>query len=308
MAAKLFAHQKKNNPIYAHWCSNFGNTTPYTFLPIGFFKSHSVLCEPHGPILTNFFSSGTTSSTPSTHAITNLNTYQASFTKNFEMQYGNIEQYCIIGLLPNYLERSGSSLVYMVDYMIRSGKTNSGFYLNQYEEVLSIISENEINKISTLLIGVTFALLEMAEKMKQRILNQSVALDYTIIMETGGMKGRGKELTRTQVHQQLKAAFGVKEIHSEYGMTELLSQAYAPKNGWFKCPPWMKIFIQDTTDPKTFLGDEKTGRICVVDLANQHSCAFIATDDLGKTHPNGSFEVLGRIDFSDTRGCGQLVL
>jgi len=228
--------------------------------------------------------------------------YEASFTKGFELFYGPIQNYCIIGLLPSYLERTGSSLIYMVDHFIKKGKPNSGFFLNEYETVVKIIQDNESRNQPTLLLGVTFAMLEMIKSIPQQQWN------HTIVMETGGMKGRGHEITRGELQNQLTKHLGVQHVHSEYGMTELLSQAYSQKNGRFHCPPWMKICIQDPADPQQWFGHEKTGRICIIDLANVYSCSFIATDDLGKTHDDGSFEVLGRIDFSDLRGCNQLAI
>ena len=208
----------------------------------------------------------------------------------------------MLGLLPSYLERQGSSLIYMVEHMIQHGQSGSGFYLNQYQEVASRIAQNEAEGIPTLLFGVTFALLAMAETLPTQQWHN------TRIMETGGMKGRGPEITRDELHSRLKQTFLGAEIHSEYGMTELLSQAYAKDGHRFYCPPWMKVFIQDPGDPKQYLPDGKTGRLCVVDLANINSCSFIATDDLAKRFNDGSFEVMGRIDFSDLRGCNQLVI
>lgn len=306
-AQNIHAYQRKNNPLFNQWCEQFP-TPDFNFLPIAFFKSHPVVTQnpaahtktPQSQLV--FSSSGTTLQTPSQHIVQDPALYEQSFTQGFELLYGNINQYCVIGLLPSYLERQGSSLIYMVEAFIRRGQPNSGFYLNQYEEVAQIIAENEAKNIPTLLFGVTFALLDMAEKLPEQ------AWHRTIIMETGGMKGRGPELTRNEVHEQLSRAFIGAEIHSEYGMTELLSQAYAKNGHRFYCPPWMQVYIQDPGDPKHYLPDGKTGRLCIVDLANIDSCSFIATDDLAKRYEDGSFEVMGRLDFSDLRGCSQLVL
>ena len=298
----IFQYQQKNNPIFAEWHRLYPPTSgEFTFLPIAFFKSHSVTSTTKAPEIT-FSSSGTTGSTPSLHPVADLKLYEESFTKGFELFYGPIENYCIIGLLPSYLERTGSSLVYMVDHFIKKGKSNSGFYLNEYQTVADIIQDNENRNKPTLLLGVTFAMLEMTNAIPQQ------QWANTIVMETGGMKGRGTEITREELQEKLRTHLGVQHVHSEYGMTELLSQAYSQRNGRFHCPTWMRICIQDPSDPQQWFGHDKTGRICIIDLANVYSCSFIATDDLGKTHEDGSFEVLGRIDFSDLRGCNQLVI
>ena len=301
-AQLIFQFQQKNNPLFAQWHLIYPPTSgEFTFLPIAFFKSHLVSSASKNAEIT-FSSSGTTGSTTSLHHVAELRIYEESFTKGFELFYGPIENYCVIGLLPSYLERTGSSLVYMVDHFIKKGKPNSGFYLKEYETVADIIQDNENRNQPTLLLGVTFAMLEMIQSIPQQQWKQ------TIVMETGGMKGRGPEITREELQTQLTTHLGVQHVHSEYGMTELLSQAYSQKNGRFHCPPWMKICIQDPGDPQQWFGHAKTGRICIIDLANVYSCSFIATDDLGKTHEDGSFEVLGRIDFSDLRGCNQLVI
>ncbi len=301
-AQLIFQYQQKNNPVFAEWHRLYPSTSAeFTFLPIAFFKSHTVLSGNKTAEIV-FSSSGTTGSVPSLHPVADLNIYEDSFTKGFEHFYGPIEKYCVIGLLPSYLERSGSSLVYMVDNFIKKGRANSGFYLNEYDTVAKIIQENEKQNVPTLLLGVTFAMLEMIKAIPKQHWKQ------TLVMETGGMKGRGPEITREELQAQLTTHLGVEHVHSEYGMTELLSQAYSQKNGRFHCPPWMKICIQDPADPQLWFGHGKTGRLCIIDLANVHSCSFIATDDLGKTHEDGSFEVLGRIDFSDLRGCNQLVI
>lgn len=315
-AREIYQYQLKYTAVFSNWTAHVQGESPFkeqaitenntvfnpsefTFLPIEFFKTHSVLSDQCKGFEATFESSGTRDRIRSKHMVCDLSVYEQSFTQGFEIQYGRIENYCVIGLLPSYLEREGSSLVYMVDKMIQKGQPKSGFYLDQYQDLANIIDHNEKNEIPTLLFGVTFSLLSMAETVQNRHWTR------TIIMETGGMKGRGNELTRNELHEILSDSFGCKNIHSEYGMTELLSQAYAPKEGLFFGPPWMKIVIQDMGDFRTFLPAGKTGRICVIDLANIHSCSFIATDDLGRVHENGSFEVLGRIDFSDLRGCNQ---
>lgn len=307
LAHTVQAYQRKNNSLFDQWCTQFPQEG-LNFLPIAFFKSHEVLTQdsqtstPSTRTPITFTSSGTTLQTPSKHIVLDPQIYEQSFFQGFERQYGNIEQYCVLGLLPSYLERQGSSLIYMVEHMIQRGQSGSGFYLNQYQEVASRIAQNEAEGIPTLLFGVTFALLAMAETLPTQQWRN------TRIMETGGMKGRGPEITRDELHSRLKQTFLGAEIHSEYGMTELLSQAYAKDGHRFYCPPWMQVFIQDPGDPKQYLPDGKTGRLCVVDLANINSCCFIATDDLAKRFNDGSFEVMGRIDFSDLRGCNQLVI
>lgn len=274
-------------------------------MPISFFKSFAVTDQSNIAEFDFFSSSGTSQQSTSKHYVPDMEIYRQSFSKAFELFYGPANNYAILGLLPGYLERSSSSLILMTKELIEKAKPGSGFYLNEYPALLKQLEENEAQGIKTLLIGVTFALISFAEYYKT---HASKSLTRTTIMETGGMKGRGREMTRFELHEFLCSCFGTSEIHSEYGMTELLSQAYSKGQGKFFCPPWMKISIQDPTDPKQWLADGKTGRICVTDLANIHSCSFIATDDLGKTHPDGSFEVLGRLDFSDLRGCNLMVV
>ncbi|HIC32010.1 MAG TPA: acyl transferase, partial [Flavobacteriaceae bacterium] len=254
------------------------------------------------PIKITFSSSGTTGQVTSKHHVTNLKIYEDSFKKGFSHFYGNVEDYTILALLPNYLEREGSSLVYMVDHLIKDTKQpKSGFYLNNLDELKDTLLQLEQEGKQTLLIGVSFALLDLVERYQ-------FSLKNTIIMETGGMKGKRKEMIREELHQVLKSGFGVNHIHSEYGMTELLSQAYSKGNGVFTCPPWMKILTRDTEDALTVFDTEKTGGINVIDLANVNSCSFIATQDLGRQLPNGNFEIIGRFDNSDIRGCNLMVL
>ncbi len=308
IALKTFRHQYDHNPVYQDWCKflkadkqTVSRIAHIPFLPISFFKSHAVLAG-ELPVQTTFRSSGTTGMTTSQHLITDLSLYEASYRNGFAQFYGNIENYTILAVLPSYLERADSSLIYMVDDLIRkSNKAGSGFYLHNYSELLQTLKQLDKAGETVLLIGVTYALLDLIEQ-------ESLRLNHTIIMETGGMKGKRKELIREDLHQQLCKGFGVKSIHSEYGMTELLSQAYSFGAGRFECPQWMQVYIRDTDDALSYVEDEKTGGINVIDLANFHSCSFIATQDLGKKYANGSFEVLGRFDASDSRGCNLMVL
>ena len=271
------------------------------FLPIQFFKSHQVVSG-ENPIQTTFTSSGTTGMTTSKHFVSDLSLYENSYRQAFSEFYGNIEDYVVLALLPSYLEREGSSLIYMVNDLIeRTNNPDSGFYLHNYEELISKLKALDQSGQNVLLIGVTYALLDLIEM-------QKFQLHHTIIMETGGMKGKRKELIREELHEILCDGFGVASIHSEYGMTELLSQAYSFGDGVFECPPWMQILIRDTEDALHYIADGKTGGINVIDLANINSCSFISTQDLGKKNPNATFEVLGRFDTSDIRGCNLMVM
>ena len=307
-ALQVFRHQFKNNTVYRSFCdllyihsSDVKEIEEIPFLPIQFFKSHAVLSSTQA-VKETFTSSGTTGSSVSKHMVTDLSWYTKSYTKGFEHFYGPIEEYTVLGLLPNYLERDGSSLIYMVDDFIKkSNKPSSGFYLNNLTELSKTLIALDKKGEKVLLIGVTFALLDLIER-------QQFKLQNTIIMETGGMKGRRKEIIRNELHEILCAGFGVSKIHSEYGMTELLSQGYSSGDGVFDCPPWMKILARDTEDALTMVGTNKTGGLNVIDLANYNSCSFIATQDLGKVDNNGSFEVLGRFDHSDIRGCNLMVM
>jgi len=307
-ALQVFRHQFKNNAIYRSFCdllyihsSDVKEVEEIPFLPIQFFKSHAVLSSTQA-VQETFTSSGTTGSSISKHMVTDVSWYTKSYTKGFEHFYGPIEEYTVLGLLPNYLERDGSSLIYMVDDFIKkSNKPASGFYLNNLTELSKTLIELDKKGEKVLLIGVTFALLDLIER-------QQFKLQNTIIMETGGMKGRRKEIIRNELHEILCAGFGVSKIHSEYGMTELLSQGYSSGDGVFDCPPWMKILARDTEDALTMVGSNKTGGLNVIDLANYNSCSFIATQDLGKVDNNASFEVLGRFDHSDIRGCNLMVM
>lgn len=317
LALDIFQFQYRNNPVYGQYVNAIGiepgsvsQLHEIPFLPIRFFKSHSIHCTEFGPAAI-FESSGTTGSISSRHEVKDLDLYKASFEKSFELFYGPAKEWCIIGLLPSYLERRHSSLVYMVDRLIRSGRhPHSGFYLNEFEKLFAVLDKLEAQKQKTLLIGVSFGLLDFAGFYQSK---NGKPLEHTIIMETGGMKGRRKEMIRQEMHEILKASFGLPLIHSEYGMTELLSQAYSKGDGVFSCPPWMKIMLRDEEDPLSVLPGAKatapvTGVINVIDLANIYSCCFIATDDAGKLYPGTSFEVLGRMDNSDLRGCSLMAI
>jgi len=308
LALDVFKFQFEHNKVYRSFCdllykhpSDVKCTSDIPFLPIQFFKSHDVLSTVQ-PIEKTFSSSGTTGSITSKHLVTDVKLYEDSYTKAFKHFYGDIEDYVVLALLPSYLEREGSSLIYMVNDLIdKSKQTESGFYLNNIEELAHTLKALETKKQKTLLIGVSFALLDLVEQFQ-------LNLNHTTIMETGGMKGRRKEIIRQELHQILQTGFGVEQIHSEYGMTELLSQAYSKGNGIFECPPWMKILTRDTEDALTIQRPNKTGGINVIDLANINSCSFIATQDLGKVYDNGHFEIIGRFDNSDIRGCNLMAL
>lgn len=308
IALKVFRFQYENNRVYHRFCdllhidaSTVKTLEAIPFLPIEFFKSEQVLSS-DDPIEITFSSSGTTGSLTSSHFVTDLSLYEQSYLQGFSSFYGDIQNYVVLALLPSYLEREGSSLIYMVDDLIqKSNNAESGFYLDNYEKLIQKLVDLDRSGQNVLLIGVTFALLDLIEK-------TNFTLKNTIIMETGGMKGRRKEMIREELHQLLQRGFGVSAIHSEYGMTELLSQAYSTGGGIFDTPPWMQILIRDTEDPFSFIKNGKTGGINVIDLANINSCSFIATQDLGKRYDNGSFEVLGRFDHSDIRGCNLMVL
>ncbi|CAM1372399.1 Acyl transferase [Tenacibaculum litoreum] len=307
-ALLVFKHQFTNNKVYRSFCdliyvhpSDVNTIEQIPFLPIQFFKTREVLSSTD-EIQETFTSSGTTGSTTSKHLVTDLSWYETSYLKGFEYFYGNIEDYVVLALLPNYLERKGSSLIYMVDDLIKLSKhPESGFYLNNLDELAQKLTHLDSQGKKVLLIGVSFALLDLVEQYEFNLSN-------TIIMETGGMKGRRKELIRNELHAILSNGFGVNEIHSEYGMTELLSQGYSKGNGLFNCPPWMQILTRDTEDALTILLKGKSGGINVIDLANYNSCSFIATQDLGKVYQDNSFEIIGRFDNSDIRGCNLMVL
>lgn len=306
LALELFQYQAKNNSVYCDFLTHLNidvqkiaNLKSIPFLPISLFKTHKLKTNNFEPEIT-FLSSATAGQKQSNHFVKSTEIYEESFIKGFENLYGPIKNLKIFGLLPSYLERSGSSLVYMVKKMIEISQfEESGFFLNDFEALKNAILTSEKEKQPYLLIGVSFALLDFSEKF-------NFSLNHAIVMETGGMKGRRKEITRSELHETLKNSFGVKQIHSEYGMTELLSQAYAKQNGIFETPPWMKVFVRETNDPLATLTKGRGG-LNIIDLANVDSCAFIATEDLGNLYPNGTFEVLGRFDNAEVRGCNLMV-
>lgn len=307
VALDVFRYQFENNKVYQQYIRNLhidtSAITHYTqipFLPIQFFKTQNVSTIEGAPQIT-FTSSGTTGMINSQHHVYDLAWYEMSYRQAFEQFYGNIEDIAVLALLPSYLEREGSSLIYMVDDLIKSSKhAESSYFLNNHEDLYNALQSLKAKGTKTLLIGVTYALLDFIEK-------YHVDFPELIVMETGGMKGKRKEMIREELHQILGNGFGVSSTHSEYGMTELLSQGYSKGQGIFHTPKWMKILIRDTNDPLTLLQHTHTGAINVIDLANVYSCAFIATQDLGKIYPDNSFEILGRFDNADIRGCNLLV-
>lgn len=304
---EVYRYQKQNCAVYGQYIELLGKSnidmTHYRdipFLPIEFFKSQQVLAEGKNTEIV-FSSSGTTGILTSKHHVADLSWYEQSFRKCFQRFYGSVEDIAILALLPSYLERSGSSLIYMVDDLIaRSKQPSSGYFLYNHQELFETLRLLKANGTKTLLIGVTYALLDFCEQYQ-------VDFPELMVMETGGMKGRRKEMIREELHAVLTRGFGVEQIHSEYGMTELLSQGYSFGNGMFQTPPWMKVLMRDTNDPLTLIEHGKTGAINVIDLANYYSCSFIATQDLGRLHENGQFRILGRFDNSDIRGCNLLV-
>jgi hypothetical protein len=301
------AYQASNNAVYNEWIRSMKLQLDriecleqIPFLPIHFFKTHSIYTGTECPRF-YFESSGTTQDIVSKHFVKDLKVYDQSFMECFEQFYGSPKDYCILGLLPNYLERQHSSLVYMTDQFIQaSANTKSGFYLYDFENLNITLAALEKAQQKTLLIGVSYALMDFVDAYPQ-------SLKHTMVMETGGMKGRKQELTKPALHAYLADGFGVNSIHSEYGMTELLSQAYSKGEGIYTCPPWMKVLVADESDP-TALNATGRGVLHIIDLANFNSCAFIATEDIGMVHPDGSFEVLGRLDQSARRGCSLLVV
>lgn len=307
-ALQLFQYQAAENYIYKQFLSLL-NIDPYAiknlaeipFLPIEFYKNHRITTGNFSPQAV-FSSSGTSGNNTSYHYVANLALYEQCFKQCFELFYGPITDYVILALLPAYLERQGSSLIYMVERLVAwSGRPESGFYLYNHHDLAQTLQKMAQSGQKTLLLGVTFALLDFAEHFQMPL------PDNIILMETGGMKGRREELLRIEVHEKLGHAFSLKNIHSEYGMTELLSQAYSQGNGIFACPPWMRILVRDPNDAQQHLPEGRAGVVNVIDLANIYSCAFIATSDIGRCLPKGEFEILGRIDASDLRGCNLLV-
>jgi len=307
IALQIFRFQANNNPVYNRFIKHLNidiqevsKLIDIPFLPIQFFKDYKVVSSP-APFDAVFKSSGTTGTTRSRHYVKSLDLYEESFIRAFSYFYGDITQYTILALLPSYVAQGDSSLVYMTQKLIeKTQQKNSGFYLHNHDALAKILQELDTRNQKNLLIGVSYALLDLVEKYNFNI-------RHTIIMETGGMKGRRKEMIREELHEKLKKGFGVENIHSEYGMTELLSQSYSKGNGIFQSPPWQKILIRDTEDPFTYLPEGKNGGGNVIDLANMHSCSFIATQDLGKKSGN-TFEISGRFDHSDVRGCNLLVM
>ncbi len=307
VALKVFQFQYKNVKVYREFCdllktdpSTIKSTQDIPFLPIQFFKSHQLIAE-NFTSEKIFRSSGTTGSTTSKHFVSDLKLYKKSFTKTFTHFFGNIKEITFLALLPSYLEQESSSLVFMADELIKqSNSPHSGFYLYNTTELIEKLDFLEKTNQKTILLGVSYALLDLIEVKQFQLKN-------TIIMETGGMKGRRKEMIKKELHNLLKTGFGVSEIYSEYGMTELLSQAYSKGNGIFTCPSWMKVITRDTEDAQSYIS-QKTGGINVIDLANLYSCSFIATQDLGKVFHDGSFEILGRFDDSDIRGCNLMII
>jgi len=307
VALAIFKHQAHNCTVYKNYISHlkkdFSAVKSYKeipFLPISFFKSHQVLSTADEPEVV-FSSSGTTGQITSKHLVSDVKIYEESYMKAFQQFYGNPKDLCILALLPSYLEREGSSLIYMVDDLLKQSKhPQSGYFLHDVAQLYSTLLALAAAKQKTILIGVTYALLDFAAQFQ-------IDFPELIVMETGGMKGKRKEMVREELHETLYAGFGVKNIHSEYGMTELLSQGYSYGQGIFNCPPWMKILLRDTSDPLSLLHGNQSGGINVIDLANINSCSFIATQDLGKVYEDGSFKVLGRFDNADIRGCNLLV-
>lgn len=306
MALEIFSFQRAHNAVYQAFLAKLGRSNPQHWteiphMPIAMFKQHRILST-STDVEQIFTSSGTTGIVTAQHFVTSLNAYRSSFMRQFTTVYGSPEDYCIIGLLPAYLERPGSSLVYMVQHLIEaSGHEKSGTYLYEHEQLAKVLAELKSAGQKCILFGVTFALLDFIE--------QGHGLDFPelIIIETGGMKGRRKEMIREELHSILMEGFNVPAIHGEYGMTELLSQAYSKGEGRYTPPAWMGISIRDIHDPFAQRKSGQSGGVNITDLANVHSCAFIATDDLGRKFEDGTFEILGRFDHSDTRGCSLLI-
>lgn len=303
----IFRHQAKNCPVYKKYIelrkikvNKVSKIQEIPFLPINLFKNHKIISSSKIEEII-FESSGTTGNVKSKHYVSDLSVYKKSFIVCFEKFYGLPTDYCFIALLPTYSERKTSSLIFMVNELMHlSRHPENGYYLNNYEELYQKLMKLNNNAMPFILIGVSFALLYFVERYQLKLNN-------AIIMETGGMKGNREEITRAALHEKLKEGFGVKSIHSEYGMTELLSQAYSKKDGRFFAPPWMKIFIRDIYDPFSYVDIGKTGGINIIDLANMNSVSFIETQDIGRKHNDGSFEILGRFDYSEMRGCNLLV-
>ncbi len=308
LAMEIFLYQSRHTPVYRDYLSAISvnpgqvkSAGEIPFLPVEFFKTHKVVAGDK-PATTRFTSSGTTGGRAAVHHVPDIAVYEECFTRGFEYFYGNLSQYCILALLPAYAGRQDSSLLYMVQKLMeKGGHPGSGFYLRDYDRLRKRLTEGESEGQKTLLLGVSFALLDFAESA------EPVHLRNTIVMETGGMKGRREEIIRDDLHKSLRSFFGVEKIHSEYGMTELLSQAYSQGDGIFRTPPWMRVSAREINDPFSGVTEGRAGGINIIDLANFNTCSFIATRDLGVVHSNGSFEVLGRYDYSEARGCNLMV-
>jgi hypothetical protein len=307
-ALEIFRYQAVGCPVYAEYLTLLGvdpegvtRITDIPFLPVSFFRDHAVFTGGGEPEKV-FISSGTSGMRQSRHAVKSLSVYNESLARAFRQFFGDPAQYAVMGLLPSYLQREGSSLIYMVNKLMElSGNGHGGFFLNEYDALLNAAGEARADGLKVLLFGVTFALLDLAEK-------HPCDMSDVIIIETGGMKGRRHEMIREELHNILKDTLGVQAVHSEYSMTELLSQAYSSADGLFLTPPWMKVLIRDSHDPSLHsVEDGAAGGISIIDLANIFSCSFIATSDLGRMHADGTFEVLGRFDDADIRGCSLLV-
>ena len=308
LAIEIFKFQAEKNPVYKEYINHLG-IDPYhiddilkiPFLPIRFFKTHKVFIGDGTPAIT-FTSSGTTGSITSSHMLAETSLYEESFLSGFRHFYGDPKDYYILALLPSYLERKGSSLIFMVSRLIKETQSSeSGFFLNNFEELNSkFFILNKRNDRKIMIWGVSYALLDLAEK-------YAPDLSGAIVVETGGMKGRRKEIIREELHQILCENFSLKKVHSEYGMTELLSQAYSKESGIYYTPPWMKILIRDIYDPFHYMQNNRTGGVNVIDLANLYSCSFIETEDLGSQTNDKGFKILGRFDTSDIRGCNLMV-
>ena len=307
LALEVFQYQFQNNEVYSEFVKSL-NISPekiksiyeIPFLPVEIFKTRKVLTgnENYQRIFT---SSGTTGDQASKHYVKDISLYEINFSKIFSLFYNSPSDYTILALLPSYLEREGSSLIYMTDKLIKATQSpSSGFYMDEYKKLFSILEQLKKEKRKTILFGVTYALLDF-------IFSFKINFPGLIIMETGGMKGKRKEMVREEVHELLCAGFGVEVVHSEYGMTELLSQAYSCGNGIFKSPAWMRILVRDPYDPLKPAALKTSGGINIIDLANIDSCAFVSTQDLGRVYPDHSFEVIGRFDFSDVRGCNLMI-
>lgn len=307
LALELFSFQHRGNELYREFCGLLGvdpfkirHYSEIPFLPAEFFKSHEIVTGKHDRFEKVFTSSGTTGMEPAKHHVADLSIYEESYRKAFAHFYGDPSGYCFLALLPGYLERPGSSLVHMMNGLISDGGEGSGFFLRDTGRLATALQDLTAAGKRIFLFGVSFALLDLSER-------HPVAIPGAIVMETGGMKGRQKELVREELHERICRGLGVECVHAEYGMTELLSQAYSIGKGLFRTPPWMRVMARDVNDPLDILAPGVTGGLNIIDLANVHSCGFIATQDLGKVYEDGGFEVLGRYDHSDIRGCSLLV-